>query len=196
MFSESVHENEKLPIRLRLYRRLLAAFGWKLVFNTPVEKKFLVICAHHTSLWDYPLFLSAILSFDRKCQWLGHTKAFRGLFGPIVRYFGGYQLPENPNISFVDRLRNEFDKNESLIFCLAPEGSSSFVPRWRSGFYHAAVGSRVPIVFGFVDYKNKSLGLGDYFTPTGNIQKDLQYIRSFYSKVSPKYPDRAGLIKL
>lgn len=196
MLSESVRENERLSISIRLYRRVLAAFGWKLIVNTPAEDKFLVICAPHTSLWDYPLFLSAILSIDRKCRWLGHSQLFKGVMGPLARLCGGFQLEIDPKTSFVEKLSHEFDIKKSLILCLTPEGSSSFVPRWRTGFYYIALKSEVPIVLGFIDYGKKTVGLGEYFTPTGDIEKDLRFIQSFYRKVTPKNPDRAGLIKL
>lgn len=196
MLSESVTNNEKLPARIRLYRRILATFGWTLVINIPSENKYLVVCAPHTSLWDYPLFLSAMFAIGKKCRWLGQSQLLEGLIGPLARLCGGFKLENDPKTSFVDKLSREFKQSESLVLCLTPEGSSSFVPRWRTGFYYISLKAGVPIVLGFIDYKNKTLGLGDYFTPTGNIEMDLRFIRNFYRTVTPKNPDRAGLIKL
>ncbi len=196
MLGQSVRDDEKRFLRIRLVRRLLEMFGWKLISNTPVNRKYVIICAPHTSLWDYPLFLFALFSVDNNCRWLGHSKIFRGPLGPIARCFGAFELENNSRKSFVQKLSNELSREESLVFCLTPEGSSSFVPRWRSGFYYIALTANVPIGLGFIDYKNKTLGLGDYFMPTGDIEKDLNFIRHFYRDVTPRNPDRAGLIKL
>ena len=39
----------------------------------------------------------------------------------------------------------------------------------------------VPIFLGYVDAANKEAGLVDFFTPTGDIEKDMQEIRTFYA---------------
>lgn len=196
MLSETVRNNEKVSIRIRLYRRILAVFGWELIIKAPAEEKFVVVCAPHTSHWDYVLFLSAMLATNGKWRWLGHAQLLKGVLGPLARFCGGFHLESDHKTSFVETLSKEFKENDSLILCLAPEGSSSFVPRWRTGFYYISLNAGVPVVLGFIDYKNKTLGLGDYFTPTGNIETDLRFIQNFYRTVTPKNPDRAGLIKL
>lgn len=196
MLTDSVSNNDKLPVSMRLCRRIVTMFGWKLVINVPADSKFVVICAPHTSLWDYPLFLAARFSIDRKCRWLGQSQLLDGFLGPIARFCGGFQLKNDSTSSFVEQISHEFKQSDSLVLCLTPEGSSSFVPRWRTGFYYISLKAGVPIVLGFIDYKNKTLGLGEYFTPSGNIEKDLRFIRNFYRSITPKNPDRAGLIKL
>ena len=41
--------------------------------------------------------------------------------------------------------------------------------------------AEVPILLGYVDAANKEAGLVDFFTPTGDIEKDMQEIRTFYA---------------
>lgn len=196
MLIQSVDENEKRPLRVRFTRQLLATLGWKFICNTPADRKYVVICAPHTSLWDYPLFLFTLFSIDNNCRWLAHAQFFNGLCGPVTRFFGGFELTKDPKTSFVKKVSDVIGRSESLAFFLTPEGSRSFVPRWRTGFYYISLTANVPIALGFIDYKNKTLGIGEHFTPTGNIEKDLRIIRNFYRNITPKDPDRVGLIKL
>jgi len=44
--------------------------------------------------------------------------------------------------------------------------------------------AKVPIVFGFIDYKQKIIGIGPVFTPSGDIDADMPLIKSFYAQFS------------
>ncbi len=117
--------------------------------------------------------------------------------GIFTRALGGVRLDaSNKNIGFVNHLIHQFEERDSFALALTPEGTSAFVPRWRTGFYYTALGAGVPIAFGFIDYKSKSLGIGGYFTPTGDAAKDLAAIKSFYDSVEGKNPDKSGPVKL
>ena len=67
---------------------------------------------------------------------------------------------------------------------------------WKSGFYRIAEGANVPIVLGFLDYSNKRLGLGPTVTLTGDRETDMAVIRSFYSSISGRWPEKTGPIQL
>ena len=59
-----------------------------------------------------------------------------------------------------------------------------------------AVGAEVPIILGFLDYKRKCGGLGEIFSPSGDISADIEKIRAFYSGIEGKYPELQGSITL
>jgi len=48
----------------------------------------------------------------------------------------------------------------------------------------------VPIILGYIDYKEKHLGFGPTVYPTGNFDKDVRKIQAFYKDKTGKYPDR------
>ncbi|MBC7923683.1 MAG: acyltransferase, partial [Ferruginibacter sp.] len=51
----------------------------------------------------------------------------------------------------------------------------------------------VPISLGYLDYGTKTAGFGDVFHPTGNYQKDLHEIQTFYRQFRAKYPEKSSL---
>ena len=54
----------------------------------------------------------------------------------------------------------------------------------------------MPIALGYVDYRTRTLGIGDYFTPSGDIQADFARIRQFYTGKVGRRPERQGQIQL
>ena len=56
-----------------------------------------------------------------------------------------------------------------LHLIVPPEGTRSKTRYWKTGFYHIAVGARVPIVMAYMDYHDKRSGLGPVFEPTGDL---------------------------
>lgn len=50
--------------------------------------------------------------------------------------------------------------------------------------------ANIPIIMGYIDYRRKAGGLGPHLIPTGDIEADMVKIRSFYSSVTGKYPEK------
>jgi 1-acyl-sn-glycerol-3-phosphate acyltransferase len=65
----------------------------------------------------------------------------------------------------------------------APEGTRNGDGTWRTGFYHTAVASNLPIALGYLDYDKRRGGVASFFKPTGNLEKDIELIRSFYEPI-------------
>ncbi len=194
--NESISERNNQSITERIAQGILAALGWELVLNIPAQKQFIIISAPHTSLWDYPLTLLSIIASGVKCSWLGHTAMFLGPLKFLTQRIGGIRLSRNRNNGFVDELIEQYKHKQDFKLMLTPEGTTAYVPRWRTGFYHVARGANVPIALGFVNYKNKTLGVGDYFLPGSDRDKDMQIIKVFYNSIQGKNPDRAGPIRI
>jgi 1-acyl-sn-glycerol-3-phosphate acyltransferase len=55
------------------------------------------------------------------------------------------------------------------------------VDRWKTGFYHIAVGARVPILLVCFDNARKNLHIGPALTPTGDLEADLAHILQLYA---------------
>ena len=45
------------------------------------------------------------------------------------------------------------------------------------------------IVMAGIDFSNKTIEFGDYFSPTGDVEKDLQFIKEYFSNFSGKRPE-------
>lgn len=54
---------------------------------------------------------------------------------------------------------------------------------WKSGFYHIALGAKVPMVLGFINFQKKIGGIGPAVTLTGDMEQDMMGIRAFYADI-------------
>ncbi|MCY7351900.1 MAG: hypothetical protein LH606_14740 [Cytophagaceae bacterium] len=86
-----------------------------------------------------------------------------------------------------------FRQREQLILMIPVEGTRSYVPEWKSGFYHVARGANVPVVLGFLDYGKKEAGFHSLFIPTGDYAADLKALKDIYSQFTPKHFDKYSL---
>lgn len=173
--------------------KILSHFGWQLKTDIELPAKCVICVAPHTSNWDFVigvLFKSALhikASFFMKKEW------FRFPFGKIMRKLGGIPVDRDRKTSMTDRIAQEYSQREQLAVALTPEGTRSYNPNWKHGFYHIAQKANVPIVLAFIDYKKKTAGYETVFIPTGNIDADIQKIKDYYRNVSAKYPEKFGL---
>ena len=63
---------------------------------------------------------------------------------------------------------------------------------WKTGFYHIARGAGVPVVLGYLDYRQKVGGIGPTVDITSNMETDMKTIRGFYADIKGKYPRKNG----
>jgi 1-acyl-sn-glycerol-3-phosphate acyltransferase len=165
---------------------LLRCFGWRLVGALPSERKYVLIGAPHTSNWDFPLMLLAVLKVRMDVHWLGKNSLFRAPFGGLMRWLGGIPVDRSKSNNLVGQLVATFQERDELVILIPPEGTRAKVERWKSGFYYVATGAGVPILLGFIDFSRKQLGFGPLFYPSGDYAVDLVEIQKFYA-------DKAGL---
>ena len=166
--------------------------GWKIKGLPPQEKKFVVIAYPHTSNWDFPLGVAICIIYRIKAYWLGKDSLFRGLAGPVMKWLGGIPIDRSDAHDVVQQTIDAFDKSNEMIIAVAPEGTRSQVQKWKTGFYHIAVGAKVPIVLGYFDYANKQAGCLQSYLPTGDIDKDLMAIKAAYQGIQGKHASQAG----
>lgn len=170
-------------------RVCLKALGWRVEGRLPDMPKYVIIAAYHTSNWDFIIGLMAVFILETKIYWIGKDNLFRAPFASFFRWVGGIPINRSRSQKMVEQIIQVFHENESLVIALAPEGTRKKVSSWKTGFYHIAVGAEVPIVMAFIDYNSKTCGIGPIINPTGNIETDMERIRSFYSGITGKYPE-------
>lgn len=119
-------------------------------------------------------------------------------FGLLMRPLGGIGIDRRPRTagagrkSFVEAMIDLFQQNEELIILITPEGTRSRQEKWKTGFYHVALGAGVPICLGYVDYKNRKAGIGKVIHPT-DFATDMRTIMDFYRNIHPRYPENFAL---
>ena len=174
----------RVPILSRLLAAIatfiLAMLGWRVVGTLPQQSKYVLIGAPHTSNWDFPLMLLAVLKIGMDVHWLGKSTLFRAPFGPLMRWLGGIPVDRTKSNKLVAQLVDLYRERDELVLLIPPEGTRTKVERWKSGFYYVAAGANVPILLGFLDASRKELGFGPLFQATGDYALDLIEIRKFY----------------
>lgn len=171
--------------------------GWKMNLNGLNPKNFnraVMLAVPHTSNWDLPLARAAFylmgipVRFTVKKEWMKFP--FNLLVGPL----GGIAIDRSPRKegeerrSMTDAMIDLFNERKELVVLVTPEGTRSYNDRWKTGFYYVALGAKVPIALGYLDYAKKEAGVGLVFQPTGDMEADMQRIMDFYRDIKGKYP--------
>lgn len=174
----------------------LKVWGWEVigVNSLPQPHRCVIIGAPHTSNWDLPISLLVAAVLRIRIHWMGKHTLFRFPFGFLMKLLGGIPVNRAQRNNVVETTIQEFNNRDSFIAVIPPEATRSNAKRWKTGFYYIALGAKVPIVCGFLDYKKKQGGLGLIFHPTGDILKDFEIIKEFYASIKGKYPEKASKV--
>ncbi|MCC6145873.1 MAG: 1-acyl-sn-glycerol-3-phosphate acyltransferase [Candidatus Hydrogenedentes bacterium] len=165
-------------------------FGWKVVGKAPEEKKMMGIIAPHTSQWD--VFIMYIMAYNMgiSANWLAKDNIFIWPLSIFWRKMGAIPVNRRQHTNFVDQVAGLFDQYPSLYLAIAPEGTRAYTDRWKTGFYWIALKAKVKIVLMYIDYERKETGFGPIIEPSGDIEKDFELIKAFYSTITPLYPEK------
>ncbi len=179
-----------------LARLLFRLFGWQPQGSVPPLAQFVVVAAPHTSNWDGLIVILMALVLRVKLRWMGKHTLFRPPLGFILRALGGIPINRSASHNAVQQAVQSFRDHENWVLVVAPEGTRSKTARWKTGFYHIALGAGVPLVLGFIDYRRKFAGLGPVIEPTGDIEADMATIRAFYTGIIGRHPEKMSDITL
>ena len=176
----------------KLFSKLfLKIMGWKLVGDVPKDvKKAVLVCAPHTSNWDFPFALASFFIADIKVNYFIKKSWF---FFPMNLFFkltGGVPVDRSKNHGLVHSMTLLLEESDEMIVAVPAEGTRSWVPKWKTGFYHIAKSAKVPIIMGFVDFKMKEVGFGPMFNVSGDFHKDMSKIQAFFENKSGKFPNK------
>lgn len=169
-------------------RAVLGLMGWRIEGRLPALDKFVVIGAHHTSNWDFVIFLAVKFVLRLNARWFGKHSIFRWPFAGLLQRWGGIPVRRHLRLNSVEQAVQSFRDNPQFILVLSPEGTRKKVERWKMGFYHIALDAGVPVVLAALDYGHKRVVIGPPFWPTGDEQADLAQILAYYRVFIPKIP--------
>lgn len=149
--------------------------------------------APHTSNWDFLYGWLGYMSIGVDAKYLIKKEAFAFPLGGILKALGGLPVDRQASTNIVHQVGEMFKESDNLFITITPEGTRSLRDTWKRGFYHIAELARVPVAFGFLDYKNKVGGIGGMLFPTGNYDEDLKIIESFYEDKVARFPEKFNL---
>lgn len=164
--------------------------GWQIKgkFN-PLDKKAVVIVVPHTSWHDFYIGVFARRISRVKINFVAKKELFKFPFGIYFKWMGGAPLDRTKGQNKVDAIAKVFASHEEFRLALAPEGTRKKVLAWKTGYYYIAQKANVPIIPVSFDYSKKTVTIGSPFTITNNIEKDTQFLRSFFTDVVGKKPE-------
>lgn len=164
--------------------------GWKVVGELPPKpRKFIMVIAPHTSKWDVVYALGAAATVGLEIRFLVNKLEMKHIQGWAMRAFGAIPIDKVKNEGVVQKVAELFNTRQELVLCLNPEGGLPKCDDFRTGFFHMAMAANVPLLVSYFDYPSKTIGIGQFYTLTGDMDKDFDYLWDFYKTKTGKYPD-------
>ena len=170
-------------------RLILFCLGWRVKGEMPDVPKCVIIAAPHTSNWDFVYTLLTAFILKIPIYAMGKKSLTEGLFGGVMLWLGIIPIDRSKSNNIVELTIEQFNSSEKLIIVVPPAGTRGKITYWKTGFYYIALGAKVPISLGFIDYGRKTGGIGPLFYPTGDIDSDMKVIKKFYSGIKGKNRD-------
>lgn len=174
----------------KLSQFTLHLMGWKVNNTIPEISKCVIAVAPHTSNFDFIIGKLAYTSIGRTANFLIKKSWFVFPFNLFFKSIGGIPVDRDKRTSVTDRLAEEFEKRNKFQLAITPEGTRKRVKQWRKGFYFIALKADVPIVLVALDYATKTVSFLDVFHPTGDVDKDLEAIKSKFIGIQGKHPEQ------
>ena len=173
----------------------LYILGWKAINNIEQLgiKKFVVVGAPHTSNWDGVFAIASVLAWGLNFKFLIKKDLFFFPLGTLLKSLGGLPVDRKKSTSLTKQAASYFNQSDQLVIGITPEGTRSYNTKWKKGFYFIAEEANVPIVLGYIDYKNKLVVMDKVFERTGNVDEDLIAIKAYYKNCNPKHPEKFGI---
>lgn len=165
-------------------------FGWKIDMHAPVGiKKCVIVVGPHTSNWDFIIGRMAFINYGVKGRFLIKKQLFFFPLGILLRALGGLPVDRSKNNNLTNTALRYFEENESMYLVFSPEGTRSYNPNWKKGFYHIAIKANVPIYICYVDYEKKIGGFHSIYYPTGDVNEDISYIKNILKQFKGRFPE-------
>lgn len=168
-------------------------FGWKVVNGKSKLNKYVLIIAPHTSNWDFFVAWAARSIIELKSNFLIKDSVMKlPLIGWFIRSIGGRAVDRSRNTKMVDQIVEMYEQEKEFVISLTPEGTRSYNPDWKTGFYRIAQKANVPIQLVGFDFGKKQVVFPELFYPTGNLEEDMKVIRAYFTQFQARHPEKAG----
>lgn len=139
----------------------LKLMGWKVVLQGDVNNldRCILVVAPHTHNMEYLLGNFSYWKLGKPLKVIIKDKHTKAWYGWLIKAIGGIGIDRSQKNDLVNFVAKQFEK-EDFSLVITPEGTRSWVSKWRKGFYHMAKAAKVPIVLAAGDFKTKTVYLG------------------------------------
>ncbi len=162
----------------RLARHVLALFGWRVESPGLPAEQGVILVYPHTSNWDFVVGLLAKWALGLQLRFWAKDSLFRvPLLGRWMRYLGGVSVDRRSSRGLVgqtvEQMRQARARGERFWLAVAPEGTRSLSPGWRTGAYQVAVQAGVPVGLAFLDFRTRTVSLQRFLSLSGDTATDF-----------------------
>jgi 1-acyl-sn-glycerol-3-phosphate acyltransferase len=183
----------------RLARWILKMLGWRLDFEGFPARQGVAIVYPHTSNWDFPIGMLAKWALGIPAHFWGKDSLFKfPLVGTWMRWVGGIPIDRSSSRGVVGQMVHVFEQhkqNDQLLWLgLAPEGTRSLTPGWRSGFYQLALGAQLPLALVKLDWGQRRFSVVDFYDLTGEVERDYAHMAHVFQGVKGFHEHQMGPI--
>ncbi len=154
--------------------KLLRLFGWRNSFVWPPEPKGIIVVYPHTSNWDFVIGMLFRIGHGLPANWVGKTEMFPAPFRGLLEYTGGIAVDRRRPTGFIGELVEEYRRRDWMWLAITPEGTRSHTDHLKSGFYQLALAADVPVAFGYIDYRTRTVAIDKYVRFTGDPERDME----------------------
>ncbi len=186
----NIYQAKRSAILHLIAKTFLNLTGWKIVGKLPNEKRIVVVCAPHTSNWDFIFGMILVLAIDIKVKFLAKKSIFVPIFKILLNKLGGIPVDrDNPEL-LVQKIADYSKNNEGVLIAVTPEGTRKKVTKWKTGFLRIAKISDSIILPLGIDYPSKTFTLEKVFNPTGENEKDIIALKFILKNYIGRHPSR------
>lgn len=164
--------------------------GWRLNVTEPHPQKCIICLAPHTSNWDFVLGQLYAKAEGMKTNFLMKKEWFFWPMGVLFRHMGGIPVWRSEHKSLTDVLADEAGKAGTFCLAITPEGTRSYNPDWKLGFYFIALKAGIPVLLYGVDYKRKLIQCTRTIVPNGNVEEQMAEIKHYYGNFMGRHPEK------
>lgn len=174
----------------KIFYWILRMFGWKIdPLPKDFQKKAVVVVGPHTSNWDFVVGKMTFVYYGINAKFLIKKELFFPPLGWILKQMGGVPVDRARRANVTKQVVDYFNSSDECIVVFTPEGTRSYQPNWKKGFYYIAQNAKVPIYIAYIDFKNKKGGFLSLMEPTGNVDKDILTIKRAIYPFKGRFPE-------
>jgi 1-acyl-sn-glycerol-3-phosphate acyltransferase len=180
---------------------LLRLVGWRIDWHGLPAQHGVFVAYPHTSNWDFIVGILAKWAIGVPLKFWAKEGLFTGIasftIGPLMRYWGAVPVNRASASGMIDETLTQMRSNDYFWLALAPEGTRSYSPYWRSGFYRVALAAQCPLGLAAFDFKNKVVLATRFIQLTGDEAADMDTIAAYYGTMANGFtPANQGAITL
>ena len=169
-------------------RALLRLLRFRVVGEMPNLPKFVVAVAPHTSNWDFVVGGAAMFALDLRIAFLGKHTLFSGPLAPLMRWMGGIPVDRSSPHGVVGDAVAAFSRMDRRILAIAPQGTRSPVPHFKTGFLQIARGAGVPVMLAAFDYDARVIRFGPTLPVGEDIDAERERIEAHFAPIRGRNP--------